>query len=142
MSPDKILLYAQILIQIFLVFLVIVLILRDRKRAVSAQALDNLKKLLDETQKINEEFAAVIQQKTGMVQRLMDELENRMQAAQNLKTVLGSGDSNIPAAKSHSTADVLRLSKEGHDALEISQITGIPVGEVHLMIKLAGQTDQ
>ena len=142
MSPDKLLLYAQILIQIFLVFLVIVLIMRDRKRSVSAQALDNLKKLLDETQKINEEFAAVIQQKTGMVQRLMDELEDRMQAAQNLKTVLGPGGSSIPAAKSHSTADVLRLSKEGHDALEISQITGIPVGEVHLMIKLAGQSDQ
>jgi len=34
---------------------------------------------------------------------------------------------------------VLRLSKEGHDAIEISQITGIPVGEVLLMIKLAGQ---
>jgi len=142
LSPDKLLLYAQILIQIFLVFLVIVLIMRDRKRSVSAQALDNLKKLLDETQKINEEFAAVIQQKTGMVQRLMDELEDRMQAAQNLKTVLGPGGSSIPAAKSHSTADVLRLSKEGHDALEISQITGIPVGEVHLMIKLAGQSDQ
>ena len=142
MSPDKILLYTQLLIQIFLVFLVIILILRDRKRSVSAQALDNLKKLLDETQKINEEFAAAIQQKTGMVQRLMDELEDRMQAAQNLKTVLGSGGSKIPGAKSHSTAYVLRLSKEGHDALEISQITGIPVGEVHLMIKLAGQGGQ
>lgn len=139
MSPEKILLYAQIVIQIFLVFLVIVLILRDRKRSVSSQALDNLKKLLEETQKINEEFAAAIQQKTGMVQHLMDELEHRIQAAQNLKTVLGSGGSNIPAAKSRSTADVLKLSKEGHDAIEISRITGIPVGEVHLMIKLAGQ---
>jgi len=139
LSPDKILLYAQIVIQIFLVFLVIVLILRDRKRSVSSQALENLKKLLEETQKINEEFAAAIQQKTSMVQHLMDELENRMQAAQNLKTVLGPGVSNKPAEKSHSTADVLRLSKEGRDALEISRITGIPVGEVHLMIKLTGQ---
>lgn len=139
MGPDKILLYAQIVIQILLVLLVVVLIVRDRKRAVSSQALDNLKKLLEETQKINEEFAAGIQQKTAVVQRLMEELENRVQAAQNLKNVLGSGGSDMPAAKSHSTADVLRLSKEGHDAIEISQITGIPVGEVLLMIKLAGQ---
>ena len=141
MSPDKILIYAQIVIQIFLVLLVILLILRDRQRSVSSQALDNLKKLLGETQKINEEFADAIQQKTSMVQQLMDELENRMQAAQNLKTVLGSGGSNKPPEKSHSTADVLRLSKDGHDALEISRITGIPVGEVHLMIKLAGQSE-
>jgi len=141
LSPDKILLYAQIVIQIFLVFLVVVLVLRDRRRSVSTQALDNLKQLLEETQKINEEFAAAIQQKTSMVQRLMDELDNRMQAAQNLKTVLGPGTSNTPAAKSRSTADVLKLSKEGRDVLEISRITGIPVGEVHLMIKLAGQSE-
>lgn len=139
MSPDKLLIYAQIVIQVILVFLVIVLIIRDRKRSVSSQALENLKQLLEDTKKINEDFAASIQQKTSMVQRLMDELEHKMQTAQNLKSLLGSGGANPPAAKSHSTADVLRLSKEGHDALEISRITGIPVGEVHLMIKLAGQ---
>jgi len=142
LSPDKILLYAQIVIQVFLVLLVIVLIVRDRKRTIAIQALDNLKQLLEETQKINEEFTAAIQQKTSMVQRLMEELDNRMHAAQNLKTVLGSGASDTPTAKSRSTADVLKLSREGRDVLEISRITGIPVGEVHLMIKLAGQSEQ
>jgi hypothetical protein len=141
LDPDRILLYAQLVIQVFLIFLVIVLIIRDRKKSIPSQALDNLKQLLDETQKINEEFAAIIQQKAGIVRHLMDELEKRIQDAQNLRSVLGEGRGNNPDAKTYSTGDVLRLSKEGHDALEIARITGIPAGEIQLMIRLAGQEE-
>lgn len=140
MDPSKILLYAQLVIQVFLIILVIVLLIRERNKTVPSQALDNLKQLLDQTQKINEEFAAVIQQKAGMVRNLMDELEYKIQTAQSLKSGLGEGQMHT-SQKSYSTGDVLRLSKEGHDALEIAQLTGIPVGEVQLMIKLAGQEE-
>lgn len=141
MDPDKILFYAQFVVQIFLIVLVIVLFIKDKQKALPSQALDDLRRALDETARINEQFSTLIQQKVELVKDLMGELDTKMAAAQNLKAGLDETAVNTHTKKTYTKGDVIRLSKAGLATLEIARITGIPEGEIHLMIKLTGQEE-
>lgn len=141
MDHYNILFYAQLVVQVFLIVLVIVLFLRDKQKTVPTQALDDLRRMLDETATINAQFSSLIQQKLEMVKDLMRELERKMEAAQTLKADLDESTLNTQTKKNYSKGDVIRLSQAGLATLEIARITGIPEGEIHLMLKLAGQEE-
>jgi cell division protein FtsL len=139
LDPQKILLFAQIGIQIFLIILVVVIIFRDKKKVAPVHTMDELKSLLEETQRLNDEFSRLIQQKSGIITRLIEELDLKMHEAEAVKSGLDDIIGKARMVKTYTKADVLRLSKGGLDPLEISQITEIPVGEIQLMIKLTTQ---
>lgn len=139
MDPQKILLFAQIGIQIFLIILVVVIIFRDKKKVAPVHTMDELKSLLEETQRLNDEFSRLIQQKSGIITRLIEELDLKMHEAEAVKSGLDDIIGKARMVKTYTKADVLRFSKGGLDPLEISQITEIPVGEIQLMIKLTTQ---
>jgi len=141
LDPDKILFYAQLVVQFFLIVMVLVLIFRDKQKSVPSQALDELRRMLDETAAINTQFSSLIQQKLEMVKDLLRELDHKMEAAQAMKEGLDESILNTQTKKNYSKGDVIRLSNTGLTALEIARITGIPEGEVHLMLKLAGQDE-
>ncbi len=139
MDPQKILLFAQIGIQIFLIILVVVIIFRDKKKITPVHTMDELKSLLEETQRLNDEFSRLIQQKSGIITRLIEELDLKMHEAEAVKSGLDDIIGKARMVKTYTKADVLRFSQGGLDPLEISQITEIPVGEIQLMIKLTTQ---
>jgi hypothetical protein len=139
LDPQKILLFAQIGIQIFLIILVVVIIFRDKKKVAPVHTMDELKSLLEETQRLNDEFSRLIQQKSGIITRLIEELDLKMHEAEAVKSGLDDIIGKARMVKTYTKADVLRFSKGGLDPLEISQITEIPVGEIQLMIKLTTQ---
>lgn len=141
MDPLKILFFIQLVVQVFLIGLVILLFVKDRQKAQLPQALDDLRQLLDQSNRINEQFTTLMQQKAGMAKELLGELESTMAAAKALKRGLDEAVAKAQPPRSYTKGDVVRLSKAGMAPLEIAQITGIPEGEVHLMIKLTGKDE-
>jgi hypothetical protein len=70
---------------------------------------------------------------------VMSDLDAKIRNAELLMKGLEETSLKVKKARQFTPGDVQKLHKGGFDELEISQITGIPVGEIQLMIKVATQ---
>ncbi|MGC9325646.1 MAG: DUF6115 domain-containing protein [Desulfomonilia bacterium] len=138
-EPTKILLLIQIIIQIILIGFVVFLVFSEKKKKISPGVLDELKDILKETQELSDTFHAQVQAKIEVVSRVIRDLDQKIKEADSRIKILEETSLKAKNSRQFSREDVLRLSSAGYDSLSIAQITGIPVGEVQLMIKVKEQ---
>ena len=136
MEPTKILLFAQIIVQILLLGLVVFLLLQEKKRSMPSSALSELKSLVQQTQKLSEDFQQQIQKKVELVSQVTKQLDAKINDAEKAVEGLEKSSSHIKKLRNYTRDDVVKLSDGGFDPVDISQITGIPLGEIQLMIKV------
>ena len=141
MDPTKVLLVAQIIVQIILLGLVFFFIMLEKKRKPSTTILDELKGVVQDTQNLTNSFHEQMQKKIEIVTKVMSELDAKIGDAETIIKGLEETAVNTKQAKQYSSEDVLKLHKGGFALVDISQITGIPVGEVQLMIKVKDQNN-
>ncbi len=141
MDPTKVLLFAQIIVQIILLGLVFFFIMLEKKRKPSTSVLDELKGVVQDTQNLTNSFHEQMQKKIEIVTKVMSELDAKIGDAETVIKGLEKMAVNTKQAKQYSSEDVLKLHKGGFALVDISQITGIPVGEVQLMIKVKDQNN-
>jgi hypothetical protein len=142
LDPMRTLFLIQFVVQAVLLGIVVFLILADKKRSIPTSALDELKTVIGQTSQLTEGFRDQIQAKVDLVNKAMLELDAKIQEARAAGELLEkvSGVRAGAAAKEtrkYTQSDVIRLHKGGFDPVDISQITGIPVGEVQLMVKVS-----
>jgi hypothetical protein len=139
-DPLKILFVVQFVVQAVLLGIVVFLIMVDKKKNIPTTALDELKAVIGQTSQLTEGFRDQIQAKVDLVKGVMTELDVRIEEAKREADRLekAAGASAVPAkeARKYTQSDVIRLHRGGFDPVDISQITGIPVGEVQLMVKV------
>ncbi|HHO75903.1 MAG TPA: hypothetical protein ENN05_05690 [Deltaproteobacteria bacterium] len=141
MDPTKLLLVVQIVVQIVLLGFVVFFIVLERKRAVPTSVLDELKDVIKQTQELSDRFHEQVDKKIDIVTKIMDELDNRIQDAKSVMKVLEKTTEVTRQSRQYNQEDVLRLFRGGFTPVDIAQITGIPVGEVQLTIKLRDQNN-
>jgi len=141
LDPTKVLLFAQIIVQIILLGLVFFFIMLEKKRKPSTSVLDELKGVVQDTQNLTNSFHEQMQKKIEIVTKVMSELDAKIGDAETVIKGLEKMAVNTKQAKQYSSEDVLKLHKGGFALVDISQITGIPVGEVQLMIKVKDQNN-
>ena len=137
MDITKVLLVTQIAIQIIFIVLVLILIIKDRRKEISADALDALKDTIVESGKLSDEFSKQIHEKARILSELMQSLDERIKHAESVKTGLENLTQRTSEQRTYRKEDVLKLRKGGFEPVDISQMTGIPVGEIQLMLKVA-----
>jgi len=135
-DPLYLLLAVQMVIQIVLVFFVVLLLVVEKRRRMSADALEELRKVVDQTRELSQAFQENVQQRVDVLGRLMAELDDKTASARRLVNALEEVSVKAKRSRQFGQEDVKKLHKGGYDPLEISQITGIPVGEIQLMIKV------
>jgi hypothetical protein len=138
-DPTRLLLYAQLGIQIILIAFVVFLLILEKKRKMNPDVLDELKKVVKQTQDLSATFHDQLQQKVNIVTKVSKELDEKVRASELLMKALEETSLKVKKARQFTPADVQKLHKGGFDPVEISQITGIPVGEIQLMVKFANQ---
>jgi len=141
LDPTKLLLVVQIVVQIVLLGFVVFFIVLERKRAVPTSVLDELKDVIKQTQELSDRFHEQVDKKIDIVTKIMDELDNRIQDAKSVMKVLEKTTEVTRQSRQYNQEDVLRLFRGGFTPVDIAQITGIPVGEVQLTIKLRDQNN-
>lgn len=139
MDPTKVLLFVQIVVQIILLGFVVFFIVLERKRKLPTSVLEELKSVVKETQNLSEDFNKQIQNKIEIVSQVMNDLDAKIHEAQRIMKVLKKVSVNTQQSGQYSQEDVVRLHKKGFELMDISQITGIPIGEIQLMIKVQNQ---
>ncbi len=139
LDPTKVLLFAQIVVQIILLGLVVFFIVLEKKRKPPANLLDELKSVVQDTQNLTKSFHEQVHKKIEIVKVVMNELDAKTREAETIIKGLEKTALNAKQARQYSSEDILRLHKGGFAPVDISQITGIPVGEVQLMIKVKDQ---
>ena len=82
-----------------------------------------------------------MQKKIEIVTKVMNELDAKTREAETIIKGLEKTALNAKQVRQYNQEDVLRLHKGGFALVDISQITGIPVGEVQLMIKVKDQNN-
>jgi len=97
--------------------------------------------VIGQTSQLTEGFRDQIQAKVDLVNKAIVELDAKILEAKNTAEGLekASGMKATAALKEtrkYTQSDVIRLHRGGFDPVDISQITGIPVGEVQLMVKV------
>lgn len=137
LDPLRTLFFVQFAVQAVLLGVVIFLIFIDRKKTVSTSALDELKTVIGQTAALTEGFRDQIQEKVDVVARAMAELDHRVREARAAAEGLEKALAAAKETRAYTQTDVIRLHKGGFDPVDISQITGIPVGEVQLMVKVS-----
>ena len=140
MDPTRILLFVQIIVQIVLLGLVAFFIVLEKKRKPPTSVLDELKNVVSETQKLTGSFHEQIREKIEISSRVLNELDARIKEAETVIRGLEQTSINAKQSREYSEEDVFKLHKGGFALVDISQITGIPVGEVQLMIKVKDQS--
>ena len=138
-DPTRLLLYAQLGIQVILTVFVVFLLILEKKRKMNPDVLDQLKEVMGKTQELSAVFHEQLQQKITVINKLTKELDEKMRTSELLMKALEETSLNVKKSRQFTPSDVQKLHKGGFDAVEISQITGIPVGEIQLMVKFAGQ---
>lgn len=138
-DPTRLLLYAQLGIQVILTVFVVFLLVLEKKRKMNPDVLDQLKEVMGQTRELSAAFHEQLQQKISVINKLTKELDEKIRTSELLMKALEETSLNAKKSRQFTPADVQKLHKGGFDAVEISQITGIPVGEVQLMVKFAGQ---
>ena len=141
MDPTKVLLFAQIVVQIILLGLVVFFIMLEKKRKPPTNVLDELKSVVKDTQNLTNSFHEQMQKKIEIVTKVMNELDAKTREAETIIKGLEKTALNAKQVRQYNQEDVLRLHKGGFALVDISQITGIPVGEVQLMIKVKDQNN-
>ena len=141
MDPTKVLLFAQIIVQIILLGLVFFFIVLEKKRKLPTSVLEELKGVVQETQNLTNSFHEQMTKKIEIVTKVMSELDAKIRDAETVIKGLEKTAINTKQARQYNSEDVLRLHKGGFALIDISQITGIPVGEVQLMIKVKDQNN-
>jgi len=137
LDPSRIVLYTQIIVQIVLLMFIVILILRERRRRVSPEAIDALRAAIEDARHLSDEFVRQVQEKADFITCLMQDLEKRIrdadEAVQQLRPSADRGDHQ---PRHYSKAEVMNLYREGSKPENIARLTGIPLGEIQLMIKL------
>ncbi len=136
-DPTRLLLIAQVIIQIILIAFVVFLLVLEKKRKVKPDALEELKAVVKQTQDLSNAFHTNVQQRIDLVSKVMSDLDSKIRNAEGLMKALEETSLKVKKARQFNSSDVLKLHSGGFDALEISQITGVPVGEIELMIKVS-----
>ncbi|MBN2297123.1 MAG: hypothetical protein JXM72_00935 [Deltaproteobacteria bacterium] len=141
MDPTKLLLFVQIIVQIVLLGLVVFFIVLEKRRAVPTAVLDELKDVIKQTQELSDGFHEQVNKKIDIVSKIMGELDNRIQDAESVMKGLEKTAEVTKQSRQYNQEDVLRLSKGGFTPVDIAQITGIPIGEIQLTIKVREQSN-
>lgn len=135
-DPTRILLLAQLVIQVVLIAFVIFLLVLEKRRRLKPDFLEELKAVVNQTQDLSRSFQDHVQQRVDVLGRIMSDLDVKIRSAEVLMKALEETSVKVKKARQFSQTDVQKLHKGGFDPVEISQITGIPVGEIQLMIKV------
>lgn len=138
-DPTRLLLYAQLAIQFILIGFVMFLLVMEKKRKMRPEILDELQAVVKQTRELSDNFHSQLQQKVELVTKVLSDLDTKVHTAELLMKALEETSLKVKKIRQFNATDVQRLHKGGFDAVEISQITGIPVGEVQLMVKVANQ---
>ena len=137
-DPTRLLLLAQLVIQVILIAFVVFLLVLEKRRRLKPDFLDELKAVVNQTQDLSRSFQEHVQERVAILGKIMSDLDTKVRAAEVLMKALEETSIKVKQARQFSQADIQKLYKGGFDAVEISQITGIPVGEIQLMIKVGG----
>ena len=119
--------------------MVVYFIYKERSRKVSLDAMEQLTQLLDETRKVTDGFTDQLSRQTDLAKQNLAELDSKIDEARAVSKGLETLLSDMRSMQSYSRDDVIKLSRGGYQDVEISKITGIPVGEVQLMVSLDAQ---
>jgi hypothetical protein len=138
-DPTKFLLLVQMIVLIILLGIVAFFMIIDRKKKPSPAALDDLKDVIQQTRDLSDSFQEQIQIKIGLVNKVTAELDDKIREARLVMDGLERTNVDARETKSYTPSDVLKLFKGGYEPVDISRITGIPIGEVQLMIKMKHQ---
>mgnify|MGYP001370379273 CR=1 FL=1 len=141
MDPTKVLLFVQIAVQIVLIGIVVFFIMLEKRRAVSTSSLDELKEVIRQTQDLSDGFHEQVQKRIDIVSKIMGELDSRIQEAESVMKGLEKTAQCAKQSRQYTEEDVLRLFKGGFSPVDIASITGIPVGEIQLTIKVREQNN-
>ena len=136
-DPTRLLLIVQVIIQVILIAFVVFLLVLEKKRKVKPGALEELKAVVKQTQDLSNAFHHNVQQRIDLVSKVMSDLDSKIRNAEGLMKALEETSLKVKKARQFNSSDVLKLHRGGFDALEISQITGVPLGEIELMIKVS-----
>lgn len=140
-EPVRFLLIVQLVIQVILIAFVVFLLVLEKRRKVKPQALEELRAVVKQTQDLTDTFNGNIQQNIELVTKVMGDLDGKIRNAEVLIKALEETSMKVKKARQFNSSDVQRLHKGGFDVLEICQITGVPVGEIQLMIKVGNPRD-
>ena len=140
-DPIRLLLIAQLVIQVILVAFVVFLLVLEKRRRVRPEALDELKAVVKQTKDLSDTFHGNVQQRVDLLTKVMSDLDSKIKNAEVLIKALQETSVKVKKARQFNSSDVQKLHRGGFEALEISQITGVPVGEIQLMIKVGNPQD-
>ena len=140
-DPIRLLLIAQLVIQVILIAFVVFLLVLEKRRRVRPEALDELKAVVKQTKDLSDTFHGNVQQRVDLLTKVMSDLDSKIKNAEVLIKALEETSVKVKKARQFNSSDVQKLHRGGFEALEISQITGVPVGEIQLMIKVGNPQD-
>ena len=138
-DPSRLLLYAQLVIQVILIGFVVFLLVLEKRRKMRPETLDELQSVVKHTKELSNTFHSQLQQKIDLTAKVLSDLDTKIHTSELLMKALEETSLKVKKSRQFNAADVQKLTKGGFDAVEISQITGIPVGEIQLMVKVANQ---
>lgn len=136
LDPTKTLLLIQFVVQAILLCVVIFFVVADKKKNIPPTFLDELKDLIQQTRQLSDNFRDQIQAEVDLVKGVMSNLDDKIREANLLMEGLEKTTVSTKQIRKYTPEDVVRLHKGGFDPVDISQITGIPVGEIQLMVKM------
>jgi hypothetical protein len=137
LDPTQTLLVVQFIVQAILLGVVVFFVITDKKKGISSSALDELKELIGQTRQLSDNFRDQIKAEVDIVKGVMTELDDKIREARLLLEGLEKTSMNTKEIRTYTPSDVVRLHKGGFDPVDISRITGIPVGEIQLMVKMS-----
>ncbi|HPW69585.1 MAG TPA: hypothetical protein PLA82_08990 [Deltaproteobacteria bacterium] len=141
MDPTRILLLVQIAVLAVLLAVVIFFLILDRRKKPLPNAFDELKDVIRQTRDLSGSFQEQIQIKIDLVNRVMAELDDKIREARLMAEEIEKVNLVTRQSRDFTASDVLKLSRGGYEPGDISRLTGIPLGEVQLMIKMNNQDD-
>lgn len=136
MEPTKALLIVQIAVQIIILAVVAFYIFVERKKKMPTNVLDELKDTISKTQDLSSEFSAQVQKRIEIVNELTERLDSKIKEADAAISAQVKSSVEKKKTRKYAPEDIVKMYKGGFEPIDISQITGIPVGEIELMIKL------
>jgi hypothetical protein len=140
-DPTRLLLIVQVVIQVILIAFVMFLLVLEKKRKFKPDALEELKAVVKQTQDLSNAFHENVQKRIDLLAKVMTDLDGKTRNAEVLMKALEETSMKVKKARQFNSSDVVKLHRGGFDDLEISQITGVPLGEIQLMIKVSNPQD-
>jgi hypothetical protein len=141
LDPTRILLLVQIAVLAVLLAVVIFFLILDRRKNPLPNAFDELKDVIRQTRDLSGSFQEQIQIKIDLVNQVMAQLDDKIREARLTAEEIEKVNLVTRQSRDFTASDVLKLSRGGYEPGDISRLTGIPLGEVQLMIKMNNQDD-